>query len=208
MKTPLISMIALCGALVGGGQAVATQAAAATTETPSATADAQGRRSSSNEKTGGRRFSRGLDDIVKLVKTNVAESVVLAFIRNSPVAYRPGADEVIELRELGFSDPVLTAMLERGRELRQAAARIAATAPPPIVYYVPTAYPPSSPTVVYASYPTSTSYPPVVSYGYVPRYSYPSYYRYSYYPRSYYTYYPHRGFSFGFGHRGYYSGYQ
>jgi hypothetical protein len=162
------------------------------------------------------RLSAGLDDILKLTQAGVDETVILAFIESSPVAYRPSAPEILKLRELGISPPVISALLRRGEEVRkraadaqrEAAARNAAqtppapavsdpppqqpqqpqpATPPPCVNYTPVVYPVAYPTVVYASYPTYR-YSPVVSFGS----------RHCYYPRSYYSYscYP-RGRSYG-----------
>lgn len=134
------------------------------------------------------RLSSGLDEIVRLSKAGVEEGVILAFIQNSPVAYRPSAQEILALRESGISSPILTAVLQHGAELRQRTAEAppqpAAPAPaganppavpeptrvqPSTVYYGdPAAYSVTSPTVVYASSPG-------YSYGYggyyYPRYS-------------------------------------
>ena len=68
------------------------------------------------------RLSAGLDEIVKLAKAGVDESVILAFIQSSSVAYRPSAPEIIKLRELGISSAITTALLRRGDEVRQRAA--------------------------------------------------------------------------------------
>src|SRR5690349_23913031 len=51
----------------------------------------------------GPRFSAGLDDVVKLTKAGVEESVILAFVQSSTIAYRPNAQEIVRLRELGVS---------------------------------------------------------------------------------------------------------
>lgn len=149
------------------------------------------------------RLSAGLEDVVKLTKAGVDESVVFAFIESSSVAYRPSAPEILKLRELGISSPVIGALLRRGEEVRQRAAeaqreaaarnttpaqpppapavsnpppRQPASPPPTVINYTPVVYPATYPTVVYSSYPTYRSYP-TYSYGY----------RNCYYPRSYYS---------------------
>jgi hypothetical protein len=156
------------------------------------------------------RFSPGLEDIVKLAKAKVDESVILTFIQNSPVAYNPTAQEIIELRELGISSQVISALIRRGDEVRQRAAETAkqsqAAASPPATQNQSSASVPSSvqPTVVYpvisptviSTYPRYYYAPPYRHY--YPSYYYPSYY--SCYPRGYYGgFYPSISFGLHFG---------
>ena len=114
------------------------------------------------------RLSAGLDEILRLHQAGVEESVVLAFIQNSPIAYYPTAQEVVTLRDRGITAPVLTALLQHGAEvrLRNAAAIAssptapAATTPPPVPEPVrvasaaPVVYETRSPAVIYSSYPS------------------------------------------------------
>ncbi len=135
------------------------------------------------------RLSAGLDEILKLNKSGVEESVILAFIESSPIAYYATADEIVTLRERGLSAPVLAALLRHGTEVRQreAAARAVeinsapapeATStvnPPPVPEPVrvdseATVYSAHSPAAIYSGYPGY--------YPYYPRYSgwwYPSF---------------------------------
>ena len=207
MKTSSRSLITLCGVLAGfvplplAGQTADSQPA------KSAPADAKSDGAKSNKDTKSLQLSAGLDDIVELAKAGVDESVILAFVESSPVAYHPSAQEVIKLRELGVSTPTIAALLRRGVEVRQHAAQTqqeaqpsapaptaSYQAPTPGVYYAP---PVASPTVVYATYPTYT-YSTVASYGFGGCY-YPRYY--SCYPRvSYYGgFYPRISFGVRFG---------
>jgi hypothetical protein len=220
MKTQALSGIVLCGLLSGitsvpfGGVAAEPDSPPAITNqsVPVTTRSNIVMSGSKDPKTV--RLSVGVDDVVKLVKAGVDESVVLAFIASSPVAYHPNAQEIIRLRELGISSPVISAMLQRGEEIRiratearEAELRNAPAAPPPTAP-APADQPNSSsapapvaPAVVYAS--PAYSYAPVASYPYG-SYYYPR--SYSYYPRvGYYgSYYPRASFSVGFhgGHGG------
>ena len=128
------------------------------------------------------RLSAGLDDIVKLVHAKVDDSLILSFVKNSRISYHPTADEIIKLREMGVSSPVITALLQRGEEVRARAIAMAqkpaqtaskapaAQAPAPAQATGPTtyaqqpvnasaastytySYPASSPSVIYASAP-------------------------------------------------------
>ncbi len=227
MRTICIFAIALCGALAGSspllfaGQTANGQAAgvnftkaAETDNTPSAAAKAE-----NVAATKAPRLSWGLDDVVKLSKAGVDESVIQSYIQNSGVGYNPTAQDIIQLRELGVSPQIAAALMQRGSEVRQtatveaqkqaqAAAPAAAPAQAAPVYTAPATYEAPASTVTYIGYP-SYAY----SYG---GYYGPSYYSYPYYPR-YYGYYGgfYPGVSVGFrfgsgysgGHGGYHGGY-
>jgi hypothetical protein len=149
-------------------------------------------------------FSGAINDVVKLAKSGVEESVVLTYIRTCQGAFQPSADEIVKLRDLGISSQVIMAMLERGGELRrqvqqaQAKPAPASTAAPATTQAAPVCrYPASSVVYVGGSCPGYT-YP--YSYWYY-WWSYPSYYWWSYpsycwwsscyscYPRHHYRHY-------------------
>src|SRR5262245_54885895 len=71
-------------------------------------------------------LSAGLDDIVKLAKAGLNESVILSFIKCSEVPYQPTAEEVVRLHESGVSATVIAAVLHRSEELRPRAVEAAA----------------------------------------------------------------------------------
>src|SRR5437868_3284888 len=77
-------------------------------------------------------FSGGINEVVKLSRSGVDETVVLAYIKNSSGPFQPGADEIVQLHSLGISSPVITAMLQRGGELRQ--QQPAPSQPAPVAY--------------------------------------------------------------------------
>ncbi len=157
------------------------------------------------------RFSPGTQAILKMVKHKVEPEVILAFIKNSPVAYRLSADEIIALQHDGVPGSVLAAMLQHGATLR-AKERELAQAPPATAAAPPSQPAPSVPAPAYSyvyppytsgylgygspygavvtfnnSYPTYINGYPVYSYGYygAPYYYYPSY-NYPYYCYPYY----------------------
>src|SRR5262245_44709808 len=183
MKTCSKTLLVLCGSLLAFSPLVLV---GQTPAAPAKTAD----------------LSAGLAEIVKLSESGVAESVILAFIQSSTVAYHPSADEIIKLHELGVTTPIITAMLRRGSAVRQDVAKAqqdaasvasvpnnppaappASNVQPPAVYYTS---PPASPPAVYESYP-SYSYAATVPYYpyYYGGYGYPSYYSSYYYPWGY-----------------------
>src|ERR1700747_3209088 len=63
-------------------------------------------------------LSPGVADVLKMADAKVDPDTIKAFIRSSPVPYNPSASEIIALKERGLSSDILTAMLERGGELR------------------------------------------------------------------------------------------
>ena len=120
MKTRFLSLFTLCGVVASFG--FVARAIESNPPQPSDTTSAV-------PASAAPQFSGGINDVVALSKSGVDESIVLSFIRNSPGPFTPSADEIIKLRDMGVSTPVLTAMLQRGGELRdQAHAAVAAAA--------------------------------------------------------------------------------
>ena len=116
------------------------------------------------------RFSPGVADILKLVEAKVDPEVVKTFIKNSTTAYNPTATEIIALKDQGVPPEILTAMLQRGAEVRAQSMRAAAAAQPGY----PQVVNPSAPVYDYGIQPAYPSYPdssPVSAYTY-PAYSY------------------------------------
>src|SRR5690348_3755266 len=64
------------------------------------------------------KFSPGIQEILKMVDAKVDTDVIKVYIRNSMVAYNPGASEIIALKERGVPAEILTALLQRGAEVR------------------------------------------------------------------------------------------
>ncbi|MDB6036153.1 MAG: hypothetical protein JWM16_6491, partial [Verrucomicrobiales bacterium] len=63
-------------------------------------------------------ISPGATEVVKLAESGSSEEVILAFIKNSGTTYNLSADEVIYLKDVGLSSPVVTAMLTHDNSLR------------------------------------------------------------------------------------------
>jgi hypothetical protein len=161
------------------------------------------------------RSSPGVADIVRMVDAKVDAEVIKTYIKNSPTAYNPNATEIIALRDRGVGPEILTAMLQRGAEVRvqsmQAAQAVASTVAPQTY---PAAANPYAPAPAYPNY--AYSYP-------VDSYAYPSYaYAYPGYNYGYCSYgygwpycwpslsfsfggYPYRGFC-GYRYPGWYGG--
>src|SRR3569833_1596990 len=187
MKTRLMPLFTLCSAIAGSGRV----AHAATTDTTVTHTTVTGTVPAS----GAPRFSGRINEVVTLTESGVDQTVVMSYIKNSPGPFQPSADEIFLLRDVGVPTPVITAMLQRGAELRDQ-AQVASTAAaaqnqtyallvaayaqpapatvvtPPATYvdptYYPTYYTPSS-SVVYIG--GSYGYP-----YYYNNYCYPYYY--------------------------------
>lgn len=120
MKTRIIPLLAICGAVASPG--LMARAVEAQPSQPSANPTV-----TTVPATAAPEFSGRINDVVSLTKSGVDESVVLSFIKASPGPFEPSADEIIKLRDEGISSQVITAMLQRGGELRDQAAAAAAS---------------------------------------------------------------------------------
>src|ERR1019366_4228796 len=123
------------------------------------------------------RYSPGVADIVKMVDAKVDAQVIKTYIKNSPTAYYPSANEIIALKDRGVGPEILTAMLQRGAEVRvqsMQAAQAAASASAPQTY--PNGVTPYAPAPDYG-YTTQPAYPNYAdSYpAYADTYAYPAY---------------------------------
>ena len=118
-------------------------------------------------------YSAGVADIVRMVAAKVDPQVITTYIRTSPIAYNPNASEIIALKDQGVGPEILTAMLQRGAEVRGQAMQGAQPAVVADNPYAPAYAVDTQP--AYATYATSypvTSYVyPAYDYGY-PGFSY------------------------------------
>src|SRR6266704_2166097 len=103
-------------------------------------------------------------EVIKMASSGVTEDVIVAYVNNSQAPFDLSANEVLYLKDLGISSPVVTAMINHDTALRGQAAQ---NAPPPSAP-APQPLPPTSPPVVEAPMtPTVETTPPEdVSYFY------------------------------------------
>ncbi len=124
MKRRTLSLLVVCGLLAGSSLCVRALEAGVQAN---ATVNAGLPSGAAPE------FSGGCNDVVKLAKSGVDESVVISFIKASPGPFQPSAEEIIKMRDDGVSSPVISAMLQRQAEVRTesltAASQTAAQAP-------------------------------------------------------------------------------
>jgi hypothetical protein len=209
MKTNRVSILALGLAVAASYLCTLPARAADETRTVSATLERAARAP---------QLAPALEEVVKLTKAGVPESVTLAYVQSSPTPYSLDAQDILHLKERGVSSQVLTAMMQRSDELRRAAAeaskqsQTAAAAVAPAQSPAPTAtvsapavptdvttssFPASSVSVTYIGYPRYDYYPSYYGYG---SYCYPTYYSYA--PRYYGYGYCGPRVSFGVGYAG------
>jgi hypothetical protein len=62
------------------------------------------------------RLSPWTTEIVKLAQAGIDDGVMLSFVDNTPGTFNLGADQIIDLSDLGVSSQVITAMLEHDAE--------------------------------------------------------------------------------------------
>src|SRR5882672_7712333 len=135
-------------------------------------------------------YSQGLGDILKMVDAKVDATVITTYIKNSPTAYNPNANEIIALKQRGVGDDIITTLIQRGGEVRaqamQQGAQTPAVAAPaiPSVSTGPDGYGAQQP------YPYADGYPAYYDYAGDPYSYYAGYPYYPYYPyySSFYNY--------------------
>ena len=59
------------------------------------------------------KLSTGLAEIIELAQSGVGDEVLIAFIENSPIQYDVSSEEIVYLTDLGLSEPVLKALLNK-----------------------------------------------------------------------------------------------
>jgi hypothetical protein len=157
---------------------------------------------------GAPQLSYGAEEILKLAQAKVSPDTMVTFVQNSHLNYDLDALGIIYLRQQGVPDPVVTAMLQKSKQVAddaQAAAAAQTTAAAQTaaantaVNTLATAAPVPQPDAYasdYSSYPAYDEIAPAYDYDYSDYYPYYPYYGYPY----------PLGFSFGFGYGGYYHG--
>jgi hypothetical protein len=82
--------------------------------------------------------SPGAAEVIKMAEAGTSDDVLLAYVKNSTSTFDLSADQILYLRDIGLSSPVITGMLSRDSELRSQAPPYTydqklypATVPPP-----------------------------------------------------------------------------
>ena len=97
-------------------------------------------------------ISPAASDVVRMAEAGTSEDVLVAYVKNSNSRYELSADQILYLRDVGLTSPVITAMLNRDSELKTQpqAAPTPASAPPsqpgPPPQPAPVTDPPPAPT--------------------------------------------------------------
>jgi hypothetical protein len=101
----------------------------------------------------------GVTELMKLAESGVTDEVMISYINNSRSAYNLTADQILYLKDVGFSSEVLTAMLSHDKAVAVQPAPPAAQ-PAPVVTPSAPQYT-TQPAVVNAPPPEYVSNPPV-----------------------------------------------
>ena len=130
------------------------------------------------------------EDLKKLAKAGISEDVILAYIKANGYQGKPTSDDLVELKEAGLTDRLLTGLLSPAEIPAPApAAPSEPAAPSTTVYVQPTtvsAYPTGYLSVgATYTYPSSYCYPTYRRY-YTGTWHRPYYYSYSSYRPTYY----------------------
>src|SRR5882672_4412034 len=75
--------------------------------------------------------SPGAAEVVRLAESGVGDDVVLAFIQNSTSTFNLSADQILYLKDLGISSPVITAMLGHDGAVKNQLPQEPPSVPPP-----------------------------------------------------------------------------
>lgn len=102
-------------------------------------------------------------EVVRLAEAGTSDDVILAYIQNSTTAFDLSADQILYLRDVGVSSPVITGMLSRDNVLRTQSPPPAAA---PVAVQPPEPAPVAAPLVPEAQPTYVSSAPPEVSYFY------------------------------------------
>ena len=72
-----------------------------------------------------------VSEVIKLANSGLDQSVMLAFVTNSSSTFNLGAEDIIYLNDIGVPSAVVTAMIQRDQELRNAGAAYVNSKPAP-----------------------------------------------------------------------------
>jgi len=71
----------------------------------------------------------GVEDVVKLSRSQISEDVILSYVQNSGTIYNLAPKDLVYLKEAGVSDRVVNAMQDQRKRANEAAALIASQQP-------------------------------------------------------------------------------
>lgn len=72
-----------------------------------------------------------LGEVVKLVQAGVGDSILMAYVTNSPSPFKLSSDDVVYLNDLGAPQSVINAMLQRDQYFNAQVAQTPTPTPPP-----------------------------------------------------------------------------
>src|SRR5947207_4702685 len=66
-------------------------------------------------------LSSGAAEVIKMAEAGTSDEVLIAYSQNSATPFDLSADDILYLRDIGLSSPVITAMLDRDAVLKNQA---------------------------------------------------------------------------------------
>jgi hypothetical protein len=75
------------------------------------------------------KVSPQLAEVVRLIQSDTDESVIVAYIENSP-PYHVNAEEIVYLKDLGVTDAVISELIKHGEAVQATPVDTLANAPP------------------------------------------------------------------------------
>ncbi len=82
-------------------------------------------------------LSPGLEEVVKLTKSQMADDVIISYINNTGMAYHLSADDMLYLKGQGVTQPVISALLQAKAAAAAPVANPASVPPPQLAQAIP-----------------------------------------------------------------------
>jgi len=79
-------------------------------------------------------ISTAASDVVRMAEAGTSEDVLVAYVKNSNSRYDLSADQILYLRDVGLTSPVITAMLNRDSDLKTQPQATPTPAPAPLFH--------------------------------------------------------------------------
>src|SRR5690349_19602918 len=91
--------------------------------------------------------SPGAAEVIKMAESGTSEDILLAYVQNSTATFDLSADQILYLRDIGLSSPLISAMLNRDTVLKTQSQSYGETPDQPAPASVPVEAPAPEPTL-------------------------------------------------------------
>ena len=117
----------------GAPAAPSTGASPSTSSAATNTAAGQQDKAPERDRRSAATYSRGVEEILKLVDAGVSKEIMKAFIESASIAFEVSAADIVALKQRGVSDEVTAALLKRNAEVKAAVGRVRGTIAAPAI---------------------------------------------------------------------------